>query len=95
MFTALCYGSGTSGGIILYRAGYISEGQNLNFMILGMAAFFTGAVSGSFNYLSSLVLICLSAFVTSLMIKSRPVYEALLARFLKSLPQRKADARFE
>ena len=125
MFTALCYGSGTSGGIflpllacgalagdilgiILYRAGYISEGQNLNFMILGMAAFFTGAVSapvtgvvlilemsGSFNHLSSLVLICLSTFVTSLVINSRPVYEALLARFLKSLPQRKADTRFE
>jgi H+/Cl- antiporter ClcA len=116
IFTALCYGSGTSGGIflpllacgalagnilglVLYHAGYISEGQNLNFMILGMAAFFTGAVSapvtgivlilemsGSFNHLSSLVLICLSAFVTSLLINSRPVYEALLARFLKSLP---------
>ena len=116
IFTALCYGSGTSGGIflpllacgalagsalglVLFRAGYISGGQPLNFMILGMAAFFTGAVSapvtgivlilemsGSFNHLSSLVLICLSAFVTSLVLNSRPVYEALLSRFLKSLP---------
>jgi H+/Cl- antiporter ClcA len=116
IFTALCYGSGTSGGIflpllacgalagsalglVLFQAGYISGGQPLNFMILGMAAFFTGAVSapvtgivlilemsGSFNHLSSLVLICLSAFVTSLVLNSRPVYEALLSRFLKSLP---------
>jgi H+/Cl- antiporter ClcA len=119
VFTALCYGSGTSGGIflpllacgalagnalglVLSRAGYIASGEILNFMILGMAAFFTGAVnapvtgvtlilemSGSFNHLSSLVLICLCAFVTSLMIKSRPVYEVLLKRFLRSLPQSK------
>jgi H+/Cl- antiporter ClcA len=118
VFTALCYGSGTPGGIFLpllaagaisgsalglglCNAGYISEGQSLNFMILGMAGFFTGAVgapvtgivlilemSGSFNHLSSLVLVCLSAFVTSLVINSRPVYEALLSRFLKSLSAR-------
>lgn len=114
-FTALCYGSGTSGGIflpllvcgalagdglglILNRLGYLTEGQNLNLMIMGMAAFFTGAVgapvtgivlilemSGNFNHLSGLVLVCLSAFVTTLIINSRPVYEVLLARFLKSM----------
>ena len=118
MFTAFCYGSGTSGGIflpllacgaltghalglVLYQYGFISQGQNLNFMILGMAGFFTGAVSapvtgivlilemsGSFNHLSSLVAVCLSSFVTGLVINSHPVYEALLARFLKSLPRR-------
>ncbi|MDR0584118.1 MAG: ClC family H(+)/Cl(-) exchange transporter [Treponema sp.] len=121
MFTALCYGSGTSGGIflpllacgalagnalglVLFRTGYIASGEILNFTILGMAAFFTGAVnapvtgvtlilemSGSFRHLSSLVLICLCAFVTSLVIKSRPVYEVLLKRFLRSLSQRKAE----
>jgi H+/Cl- antiporter ClcA len=119
-FTALCYGSGTSGGIFLpllacgalagdalglglANAGFIANGQNLNFMILGMAGFFTGAVgapvtgivlilemSGSFNHLSSLVLVCLASFVTSLVINSPPVYEALLSRFLKSLPARPA-----
>jgi H+/Cl- antiporter ClcA len=119
IFTALCYGCGTSGGIflpllscgaltgsalslVLYRAGYIAAGHNLSFMILGMAGFFTGAVgapvtgvvlilemSGGFNHLSSLVLVCLSAFVTSLLLNSRPVYEALLARFLKGLSRQK------
>jgi H+/Cl- antiporter ClcA len=118
IFTAFCYGSGTSGGIFLpllacgalaghalgltlHQYGLISQAQNLNFMILGMAGFFTGAVgapvtgivlilemSGSFNHLSSLVAVCLSSFVTGLVINSRPVYEALLARFLKSLPRR-------
>jgi H+/Cl- antiporter ClcA len=116
LFTALSYGSGTSGGIflpllacgaltgdglglLLNRLGWLSEGQNLNLMIMGMAAFFTGAVgapvtgivlilemSGNFNHLSGLVLVCLSAFVTTLLINSRPVYEALLARFLRAMP---------
>jgi H+/Cl- antiporter ClcA len=115
IFTALCYGSGTSGGIflpllacgaltgdglglLLNRLGCLAGGQNLNLMIMGMAAFFTGAVgapvtgivlilemSGNFNHLSGLVLVCLSAFVTTLLINSRPVYEALLARFLRGM----------
>jgi H+/Cl- antiporter ClcA len=115
IFTAICYGTGTSGGIFLpllacgaltgdalglflNRMGFLAEGHNLNLMIMGMAAFFTGAVgapvtgivlilemSGNFNHLGGLVLACLSAFVTSLVINSRPVYEALLARFLRSI----------
>jgi H+/Cl- antiporter ClcA len=115
IFTAICYGTGTSGGIFLpllacgaltgdglglflNRLGFLAEGHNLNLMIMGMAAFFTGAVgapvtgivlilemSGNFNHLSGLVLACLSAFVTTLIINSRPVYEALLARFLRSI----------
>jgi H+/Cl- antiporter ClcA len=112
LFTAFCYGSGTSGGIflpllacgaltgdavgiLLSMTGLVSEGQHLNFMILGMAAFFTGAVkapvtgiililemSGNFNHLGSLVLVSLSAFVTSELIASRPVYTVLLERIL-------------
>jgi H+/Cl- antiporter ClcA len=112
LFTAVCYGSGTSGGIflpllacgaltgdavgiLLSMAGFVGEGQHLNFMILGMAAFFAGVVkapvtgmililemSGNFNHLGSLVLVSLSAFVTSELIASRPVYAVLLERIL-------------
>jgi H+/Cl- antiporter ClcA len=113
LFTTLCYGSGTSGGIflpllacgalvgdglgeLLASAGFISNAQTLNFLILGMAAYFAGVVKapvtgmililemcGNFNHLSSLVLVSLSAFVTSELIASRPVYETLLERLLK------------
>jgi H+/Cl- antiporter ClcA len=114
IFTAFCYGSGTSGGIflpllacgalagnilgeVLGRCGFITENQELNFMILGMAAFFAAVVkapvtgivlilemSGNFNHLGSLVLVSLSAFVTSDLIASRPVYAVLLERILNS-----------
>ncbi|MDR2021245.1 MAG: ClC family H(+)/Cl(-) exchange transporter [Treponema sp.] len=116
LFTALCYGSGTAGGIflpllacgalagdllghLLIRGGFIAAGQNLNFMILGMAAFFAAVVkapvtgmvlilemSGNFNHLGGLVLVCLSAFVTTELIASPPVYAVLLERMLKSGP---------
>jgi H+/Cl- antiporter ClcA len=114
LFTALCYGSGTSGGIFLpllacgaltgiglgkclVFAHITAPEQNLNFMILGMAAFFSGVVkapvtgiililemSGNFNHLWSLVLVSLSAFVTADLIASRPIYAVLLERLLKS-----------
>ncbi|MDR2363875.1 MAG: ClC family H(+)/Cl(-) exchange transporter [Spirochaetaceae bacterium] len=117
LFTALCYGSGTSGGIFLPLlacgalagvglgkclgfAGFTTPEQNLNFMILGMAAFFSAVVkapvtgiililemSGNFNHLWSLVLVSLSAFVTADLIASRPVYAVLLERMLKSTPR--------
>jgi H+/Cl- antiporter ClcA len=37
-------------------------------------------MSGGFNHLFSLVLVCLSAFVTTALAGSRPVYEVLLER---------------
>ena len=113
LFTVLCYGSGTSGGIflpllacgaltgtilgrVLVSLGLAAEAQILNFMILGMAAFFTGAVnapvtgivlilemSGSFNHLGSLVLVCFSSFVMIEFMASRPVYTALLGRLTR------------
>jgi H+/Cl- antiporter ClcA len=113
-FTALCYGSGTSGGIflpllacgaltgaglgkLLAMAGFAVESQTLNYVILGMAAFFTGVVkapvtaivlilemSGSFRHLGGLVLASFSAFVASEMTGSRPVYEVLLERLVHS-----------
>jgi H+/Cl- antiporter ClcA len=114
LFTAFCYGSGTSGGIflpllacgalagnalgkILAASGFIAEPQVLNFMILGMAAFFAGVVnapvtgivlilemSGNFNHIGGLVLVSLVSFVTSDLIASRPVYTVLLERILKN-----------
>ncbi|MDR2160164.1 MAG: ClC family H(+)/Cl(-) exchange transporter [Treponema sp.] len=110
LFTGLCYGSGTAGGIflpllacgalsgaglggLLVKGGIITGAQMLNFMILGMAAFFTAVVkapvtgvvlilemSGNFNHLGSLVLVCLVSFVTSELMASRPVYAVLLER---------------
>ncbi|MDR3192894.1 MAG: chloride channel protein [Treponema sp.] len=114
LFTALCYGSGSSGGIFLPllaaggltgmalgkalgMAGLATESQGLNFMILGMAAFFTGAVkapvtgivlilemSGTFSHLENLALVCFSSFVVSELIASRPVYAVLLERLEKA-----------
>ncbi|MDR0629544.1 MAG: ClC family H(+)/Cl(-) exchange transporter [Treponema sp.] len=82
-------------GLCLWQFGYIAEGQNLNFIILGMAAFFTGVVkapitgivlilemSANFNHLGNLVLVCLCALITSELIASRPVYAVLLERML-------------
>ena len=113
LFTALSYGSGTSGGIflpllacgalagaglgeILGSLGIIGGTEALNFLILGMAAFFAGVVnapvtgiililemSGNFNHLGNLVLVSLSAYVTSSLLGSRPVYAVLLERLLQ------------
>jgi H+/Cl- antiporter ClcA len=113
LFSAVSYGSGTSGGIflpllatgalvgnalglVLASLGYVTEDQILNFIVLGMAAFFTGVVqapvtgmililemSGNFNHLGSLVLVCLTAFVTTQIVHSRPVYTVLMQRMLK------------
>ncbi len=87
-----------AGGIfseLLRMGGFITPSQNLHYMIFGMAGFFaaivkapvTGAVlifemSGNFNYLGNLVLLSLSAFVTTEIMASRPVYEVLLERML-------------
>ncbi|MDR2070383.1 MAG: ClC family H(+)/Cl(-) exchange transporter [Treponema sp.] len=125
LFTAFCYGSGTSGGIFLpflscgaltgaalgvflNMAGFIETARNVNFMILGMAGFFAAVVkapvtgiililemSGNFNQLGSLVLVSLSAFVTTEVIVSRPVYAVLLERALagkRPFPARKRPA---
>jgi H+/Cl- antiporter ClcA len=81
--------------LCLWRLGYIAEGQNLNFIILGMAAFFTGVVkapitgivlilemSANFNHLGNLVLVCFCALLTSELIASKPVYVVLLERLV-------------
>ncbi|MDR0708247.1 MAG: ClC family H(+)/Cl(-) exchange transporter [Treponema sp.] len=85
-------------GDLLYKSGFIADGQNLNYMILGMAAFFSAVVkapvtgvaliiemSGAFNLMGSLILVSLTAFVTSELIASPPVYATLLERMLAGL----------
>ncbi|MDR3171755.1 MAG: ClC family H(+)/Cl(-) exchange transporter [Treponema sp.] len=87
--------TGNGVGQLLCMAGFLGEGQILNFVILGMAAFFTAVikapitgivlileVSGNINHLTGLVLVCLSALVTTELMGSRPVYEVLLERLL-------------
>ncbi|MDR2632873.1 MAG: ClC family H(+)/Cl(-) exchange transporter [Treponema sp.] len=87
--------SGDLLGLYLLQTGYIIEGQNLNFIILGMAAFFTAVVkapitgivlilemSANFNHLGNLVLVCLCALISADLLASRPVYVVLLERLL-------------
>jgi H+/Cl- antiporter ClcA len=82
-------------GTALAGAGLLTEAQVLNMVILGMAGYFAGVVkapvcgivlilemSGNFNHLASLVLVCLSSFITAELINSRPVYTTLLERML-------------
>ncbi len=86
-------------GLGLSELGWAQNSVSLNFMILGMAAFFTGVVrapitgavlilemSGNFNHFLSLVACCLAAFVFGNVLKSRPVYDVLLERMLVRNP---------
>jgi H+/Cl- antiporter ClcA len=87
--------AGNGLGEALAGFGIIGDGEVINFLILGMAAFFAAVVkapvtgvililemSGNFNHLGNLVLVSLSAFVTTELIGSRPVYSVLLDRLL-------------
>ncbi|MDR2185895.1 MAG: chloride channel protein [Treponema sp.] len=90
---------GLGAGVFFVPGGFITTGQNLNFMILETAAFFAAVVkapvtgmvlilemSGNFNRLGGLALVCLSAVVTTGLIASPPVYAVLLERMLKPPP---------
>ncbi|MDR2070180.1 MAG: ClC family H(+)/Cl(-) exchange transporter, partial [Treponema sp.] len=89
--------TGRGFGMIFAVTGLATDSQGLNYMILGMAAFFTGAVkapvtavvlilemTGRFNHLGGLVLVSFSAFIASELMGSRPVYAVLLERILRS-----------
>jgi H+/Cl- antiporter ClcA len=82
--------TGSGLGMVLAGAGFLPEGQQSGFIILGMAAFFSAVIkapvtgvililemSGNFDHLGSLVLVCISAFVTAELIASQPVYAVL------------------
>ena len=86
---------GTFTGQALSAMGYIDQTYILNFLILGMAAFFTAVVkapvtgavlilemSGNFNHFGGLMLVCLTAYVTSDVLISQPVYDVLLSRLM-------------
>lgn len=86
-------------GNVLAYFGLVPFHESFNFMIIGMAAFFTGVVrapvtgavlilemSGNFNHFSGLVAGCMAAFVFGDLIRSRSVYDVLLERILKKNP---------
>lgn len=86
---------GTGFGTILWQVGIVPDGEILNFLILGMAAFFTAVVrapvtgavlilemSGNLSHLGGLVIVCLVAQIVCDIIHSRPVYDVLLRRQL-------------
>lgn len=86
-------------GVVLTDLGVIAPGAQLNFMIIGMAALFTGVVrapitgavlivemSGNLNHFSGLIVGCLTAFVVANLIRSRPIYDQLMDRLLERNP---------
>lgn len=112
LFTMICYGSGTPGGIFLpvltigaligslygnllvhivhMHAGYID-----NFIILGMAGYFTAVVrspitgtilitemTGGFNNFLSLSIVSIIAYLVADGLGSKPIYESLLEKYL-------------
>lgn len=73
-----------------------------NFLVVGMAGFFTAVVrapitgillitemTGSFSHLLAVSLVALTAHMTADLLKARPIYDALLVRLLR----RSADSR--
>lgn len=86
-------------GVALHDLGLADSSAYQNFMILGMAAFFTGVVrapvtgavlilemSGNFNHFASLIACCLISYVFGYILKSKPVYDVLLERLLARNP---------
>lgn len=96
---------GTFTGEALVSLGMIDPSYILNFLILGMAAFFTAVVkapvtgavlilemSGNFNHFGSLMLVCLVAYVSSDLILSQPVYDVLLSKLLNPEQESKKNS---
>lgn len=87
-------------GYALFRMDLIDPHHILNFMILGMAAQFTGVVgapitgsilvlemAGNLNHLSGLLGVCMVSFVVADLLGSRPVYDVLLRRMVSRNPE--------
>lgn len=88
---------GTGFGTVLHTAGIITNIEIVNFLILGMAAFFTAVVrapvtgtvlilemSGNLSHLGGLVIVCLIAQLACDLMRSRPVYDVMLYRLTRS-----------
>lgn len=84
------------GNILVNFFGFSPEHMN-NFIILAMAGYFTAIVrapitgsilitemTGSFSHLLSLSVISIVAYLVADLLKSKPIYESLLDRLLKS-----------
>ena len=93
---------GTAFGTVLFRLGLVAEIEIVNFLILGMAAFFTAVVrapvtgtvlilemSGNLSHLGGLVIVCLISQLACDLVRSRPVYDVLLYRQAREAIQRK------
>lgn len=93
---------GTAFGTVLFSLGLVVEIEIVNFLILGMAAFFTAVVrapvtgtvlilemSGNLSHLGGLVIVCLIAQLACDLVRSRPVYDVLLYRQARVAMQRK------
>jgi H+/Cl- antiporter ClcA len=94
---------GNAFGIISTDFLGISKSYIQNFIIFGMAGYFTAVVrspitasilitemTGSFSHLLSLSIVSIIAYITADLMKSEPIYESLLHRLLKG---RKIDAK--
>ena len=88
---------GTAFGTTLTDLGFVPESESVNFLILGMAAFFTAVVrapvtgtvlilemSGNLSHLGGLVIVCLVAQLACDLVRSRPVYDVLLFRQIRT-----------
>lgn len=111
-FTALSYGSGSPGGIFfpllvigaligriysdVLGSFYLHQEYTINFVILGMTAFFSAVVKapitgsillaemvGSLNHFTSLITISAISYLATELLKTRPIYELFLDRLLR------------
>lgn len=88
---------GAAYGNLLFSSLGISKIYINNFIVLGMAGYFTAIVrapitgiilisemTGSFTHMLSLTIVSISAYIAAEFLKSEPVYESLLKRILKN-----------
>ncbi len=85
-------------GIILVHFAHVDDIYITQFIILAMAGYFTAVVkspltgiilitemTGSFNHLLSLAVVSIAAYIVADILASKPVYEALLEKFLQNM----------
>ena len=122
VYSMISFGSGVPGGIFLpllvlgaVAGGAFSgvldlcgvDNELQNFVILGMAGFFSAIVrapvtgiilisemTGSFSHLLTLSLVSLASYAVADLLKSKPVYDQLLARLLRGRTEKEeSDGR--
>jgi len=113
LFTAASYGTGAPGGIflpmlvigallgrlaaVLFALAGLNPQFTVNFVILGMTAFFTAVVrapitgailisemTGTLSHLLALIAVSAVAYAVAELMRSPPIYDALLLRMLKA-----------